>query len=159
MNTRWRYGGARQDLLTGPEGPHIWLASSSLDRRFPADAAAPEHVLVARGALAAATGSPGGTAGIERVNAVPGHGWIRATPDSRGPWRGGGVRGSVLGRGPDGGPGLTGPAARRPRPRVGASIGCASSPGPGGARGAHQRPRPWPAAEYPAVHGEKAPRP
>ncbi|MFI2261284.1 ABATE domain-containing protein [Streptomyces tubercidicus] len=60
------YGGVRQDLLTGPEGLHIWLASNSLDRRFPADAAALEHVLVAREALAAAVDSPGGRVGIEK---------------------------------------------------------------------------------------------
>ncbi|MCR8576333.1 CGNR zinc finger domain-containing protein [Streptomyces sp. Isolate_219] len=85
LNTCWMYGGVRQDLLTGPEGLHIWLASNSLDRRFPADAAALEHVLVAREALAAAVDSPGGKAGIERVNAVLGHGRIRATLTPEGP--------------------------------------------------------------------------
>ncbi|SEE66513.1 Conserved protein containing a Zn-ribbon-like motif, possibly RNA-binding [Streptomyces sp. 2112.3] len=85
LNTRWMADGVRQDLLTGPEGLHIWLASNGLDRRFPADAAALEHVLSAREALAAAVGVPGGTAGIEGVNAVLDHGRIRATLTPEGP--------------------------------------------------------------------------
>ncbi|MFI0713322.1 hypothetical protein ACH4SK_22245 [Streptomyces inhibens] len=54
------YVGVRQDLLTGPEGLHIWLASNSLDRRLPADVAAPERVPLARETLASAIDSPGG---------------------------------------------------------------------------------------------------
>jgi len=85
LNTRWMHDGARQDLLTGAEGLRIWLASNGLDRRSPADAAALEHVLLAREALTSAVDSPGDTAGIERVDAVLGHGRIRATLTAEGP--------------------------------------------------------------------------
>ncbi|MFJ2213055.1 CGNR zinc finger domain-containing protein [Streptomyces sp. NPDC101062] len=95
LNTRWMYDGVRQDLLAGTEGLRIWLAANGLDRRFPADAASLEHVLLAREALAATVDSlgadssggdsPGAAAGIERVDAVLGHGRIRATLTAAGP--------------------------------------------------------------------------
>jgi len=85
LNTRWVSEDGRQDLLTGVDGLRVWLASNGLDRRFPADAAVLEHVLLAREALAAAVDDPGGTAGIEGVNAVLGHGRIRATLTPEGP--------------------------------------------------------------------------
>nr|WSZ96742.1 CGNR zinc finger domain-containing protein [Streptomyces sp. NBC_00857] len=85
LNTHWMHDGVRQDLLTGTEGLRIWLASNGLDHRFPADAAALEHVLLARDALASAIDSPGDASGIERVNAVLGHGRIRATLTTEGP--------------------------------------------------------------------------
>ncbi|MFG2826416.1 CGNR zinc finger domain-containing protein [Streptomyces sp. NPDC048434] len=85
LNTRWMAEGGRQDLLADPDGLRIWLASNGLDGRFPAGAAALEHVLLAREALAAAVDSPGDRAGIERVNAVLDHGRIRATLTAEGP--------------------------------------------------------------------------
>ncbi len=85
LNTRWMSDGVRQDLLTGPEGLRTWLVSNGLDRRFPVDAAALEHVLLAREALAVAVDDPGGTAGAEGVNAVLDHGRIRATLTPEGP--------------------------------------------------------------------------
>ncbi|MFI0711648.1 CGNR zinc finger domain-containing protein [Streptomyces inhibens] len=85
LNTRWMQDGVRQDLLTGPEGLRIWLESNGLDRRFPADTAALEHLLLAREALLSAIDSPGDTAGIERVNALLDHGRIRATLTAEGP--------------------------------------------------------------------------
>ncbi|MFG2861637.1 CGNR zinc finger domain-containing protein [Streptomyces sioyaensis] len=85
LNTRWMHDGVRQDLLTGTEGLHIWLTSNGLDRRFPADAAGLEHALVAREALASALADPGDSAAIEQVDAVLGHGRIRATLTTEGP--------------------------------------------------------------------------
>ncbi|MEV2210010.1 CGNR zinc finger domain-containing protein [Streptomyces sp. NPDC050997] len=85
LNTRWMHDGVRQDLLVGPEGLRIWLAGNGLDRRFPADAAALEHVLLAREALACAIDSPGDRASTERVNAVLGHGRIRVALTTEGP--------------------------------------------------------------------------
>ncbi|MEU6325885.1 CGNR zinc finger domain-containing protein [Streptomyces sp. NPDC047049] len=85
LNTRWMSDGVRQDLLTGPEGLRTWLVSNGLDRRFPADAAALEHLLLAREALAVAVDDPGGAAGVEGVNAVLGQGRIRATLTPEGP--------------------------------------------------------------------------
>ncbi|WP_338931745.1 CGNR zinc finger domain-containing protein [Streptomyces netropsis] len=85
LNTRWMRDGERQDLLTGPEGLRIWLASNGLGGRFPADQASLEHLLLAREALAAAVDGPGDPAGIERVDAVLEHGRIRATLTAEGP--------------------------------------------------------------------------
>ncbi|MFJ9961683.1 CGNR zinc finger domain-containing protein [Streptomyces avermitilis] len=82
LNTRWNREGAVQDLLTDTDGLAVWLAANALD--FPADDTVLRHVLQARDALAAAVdGSLGEGAG--RVDAVLGHGRIRATLTTEGP--------------------------------------------------------------------------
>jgi len=82
LNTRWMHEGAVQDLLTDTDGLAVWLAAGGLD--FPADDAALRHVLQARDALRSAVdGSL--EEGADRVDAVLGHGRIRATLTPDGP--------------------------------------------------------------------------
>jgi predicted RNA-binding Zn ribbon-like protein len=84
LNTRWMREGALQDLLTDTDGLAVWLAANGLDGRFAADAATLRHVLQARDALKKAVdGSLEEGAGP--VDAVLGHGRIRATLTARGP--------------------------------------------------------------------------
>ncbi|MCP3817747.1 CGNR zinc finger domain-containing protein [Streptomyces sp. A3M-1-3] len=85
LNTRWMRDGEVQDLLTGVHGLRIWLASNGLDGRFRADAASLDHLLTAREALTRVVDSPGDPAGPARVDAVLGHGRIRATLTTAGP--------------------------------------------------------------------------
>ncbi|MEU2587425.1 CGNR zinc finger domain-containing protein [Streptomyces avermitilis] len=81
LNTRWNREGAVQDLLTDTDGLAVWLAANALD--FPADDTVLRHVLQARDALAAAVdGSL--DEGARRVDAVLGHGRIRATLTTEG---------------------------------------------------------------------------
>ncbi|MFJ3905698.1 CGNR zinc finger domain-containing protein [Streptomyces sp. NPDC090025] len=85
LNTRWRADGELQDLLTDTGGLAVWLASTGLDDRFAADPATLRHTLTARDALAALVDAPGDPAGAARVDAVLGHGRIRATLTPAGP--------------------------------------------------------------------------
>ncbi|QGZ48946.1 hypothetical protein GPZ77_11645 [Streptomyces sp. QHH-9511] len=85
LNTRWMKDGARQDLLTGTEGLGVWLAANRLEDRFVADATTLRHTLAARGALLALADRPGDPDAVARVDAVLGHGRIRATLTVEGP--------------------------------------------------------------------------
>lgn len=85
LNTRWVAEGVRQDLLTGPEGLAVWLAANGLADRFAADAATLRHTLTARDALAGLVDKPGDPAATALVDAVLGHGRIRATLTTEGP--------------------------------------------------------------------------
>ncbi|MFI8517055.1 CGNR zinc finger domain-containing protein [Streptomyces sp. NPDC085481] len=85
LNTRWMADGVRQDLLTDTAGLTVWLASNGLDARFPADATTLRHTLAARDALSALVDRPGDPDATARVDAVLGHGRIRATLTPEGP--------------------------------------------------------------------------
>ncbi|MGW3555945.1 CGNR zinc finger domain-containing protein [Streptomyces sp. NPDC000963] len=85
LNTRWNEEGVRRDLLADAEGLAVWLAANGLDGRFAADAATLRHALAARDALAALVDRPGDPAATARVDAVLGHGRIRATLTAEGP--------------------------------------------------------------------------
>ncbi|MFF7181511.1 CGNR zinc finger domain-containing protein [Streptomyces sp. NPDC008121] len=85
LNTRWNEDGVRQDLLTGTDGLAVWLAANGLDDRFTADAATLRHTLAARDALAGLVDRPGDPVATARVDAVLGHGRIRATLTPEGP--------------------------------------------------------------------------
>ncbi|MFF5424685.1 MULTISPECIES: CGNR zinc finger domain-containing protein [unclassified Streptomyces] len=85
LNTRWNHEGVLQDLLTDEEGLAVWLAANGLDGRFTADAPTLRHTLAARDALAALVDRPGDPGATARVDAVLGHGRIRATLTSEGP--------------------------------------------------------------------------
>ncbi|WP_030210625.1 CGNR zinc finger domain-containing protein [Streptomyces bikiniensis] len=85
LNTRWIEEGVRRDLLTGVDGLAVWLAANGLEGRFAADAATLRHTLAARDALAALVDHPGDPAATARVDAVLGHGRIRATLTAEGP--------------------------------------------------------------------------
>jgi len=83
LNTRWVAEGSTHDLLTDTDGLAVWLTANGLDGRFEVDATTLRHTLGARDALRAAVdGAPGGT---EAVDAVLGHGRIRATLTAEGP--------------------------------------------------------------------------
>ncbi|HEY9368511.1 CGNR zinc finger domain-containing protein [Streptomyces sp.] len=85
LNTRWMQEGVRQDLLADPAGLAIWLAANGLDDRFAADATTLRHTLAARDALNGLVERPGDPAATERLDAVLGHGRIRATLTVDGP--------------------------------------------------------------------------
>ncbi|MET9378947.1 CGNR zinc finger domain-containing protein [Streptomyces sp. NPDC002992] len=85
LNTRWMLDGVRQDLLTDTEGLAIWLAANGLDERFAADTTTLRHTVAARDALAGIVDLPGDPSAVARVDAVLGHGRIRATLTPEGP--------------------------------------------------------------------------
>ncbi|MER7959560.1 CGNR zinc finger domain-containing protein [Streptomyces sp. NPDC096030] len=85
LNTRWMLDGARQDLLTDAAGLAVWLRANGLDGRFTADPTTLRHTLAARVALAGLVDRPGDPAATARVDAVLGHGRIRATLTPEGP--------------------------------------------------------------------------
>ncbi|WP_432059586.1 CGNR zinc finger domain-containing protein [Streptomyces sp. S1] len=85
LNTRWVEEGVRRDLLTGVEGLAVWLGAHGLEGRFAADATTLRHTLAARDALAALVDRPGDPDAAARVDAVLGHGRIRATLTAEGP--------------------------------------------------------------------------
>ncbi|MEU8518109.1 CGNR zinc finger domain-containing protein [Streptomyces sp. NBC_01216] len=85
LNTRWMRDGVRQDLLTDEAGLTVWLRANGLHERFTADPATLRHTLAARDALAALVDRPGDPAATARVDAVLGHGRIRATLTTEGP--------------------------------------------------------------------------
>ncbi|MFJ5829893.1 CGNR zinc finger domain-containing protein [Streptomyces sp. NPDC093089] len=85
LNTRWNVEGVRQDLLDGVEGLAVWLAANRLQGRFAADATTLRHTLAARDALGALVDRPGDPDATARVDAVLGHGRIRATLTTAGP--------------------------------------------------------------------------
>lgn len=85
LNTRWMADGVRQDLLTGVEGLGVWLRTNGLDERFRADAETLRHTLTARDALRGLVDRPGDPAATAEVDAVLGHGRIRATLTLEGP--------------------------------------------------------------------------
>ncbi|MEU6929341.1 CGNR zinc finger domain-containing protein [Streptomyces sp. NPDC046374] len=85
LNTRWMADGVRQDLLTGVEGLGVWLRSNGLDGRFRADDVTLRHTLAARDALGSLVDRPGDPDATARVDAVLGHGRIRATLTAEGP--------------------------------------------------------------------------
>jgi predicted RNA-binding Zn ribbon-like protein len=83
LNTRWVAEGSAHDLLTDTDGLAVWLGANGLADRFAADATTLRHTLGARDALrAAVAGAPGAA---EAVDAVLGHGRIRATLTAEGP--------------------------------------------------------------------------
>ncbi|MEV5610330.1 CGNR zinc finger domain-containing protein [Streptomyces sp. NPDC052225] len=81
LNTRWRQDGEVHDLLADEAGLGVWLRAAGLDRT--PDAATLRHTLSARDALLAAV--DGADDGVARVDAVLGHGRIRATLTAAGP--------------------------------------------------------------------------
>ncbi|WP_418957071.1 CGNR zinc finger domain-containing protein [Streptomyces tritici] len=85
LNTRWVEEGERRDLLTGPDGLAVWLAANGLDAEFAADDATLRHTLAARDALLALVDRPGDPTAVERLDAILGHGRIRATLTVDGP--------------------------------------------------------------------------
>ncbi|MEE1818056.1 CGNR zinc finger domain-containing protein [Streptomyces sp. SP18ES09] len=85
LNTRWNEEGVRRDLLADVEGLAVWLAANGLEGRFTADDATLRHTLAARDALGALVDRPGDPAATARVDAVLGHGRIRATLTTEGP--------------------------------------------------------------------------
>ncbi|MFF9429222.1 CGNR zinc finger domain-containing protein [Streptomyces sp. NPDC004288] len=85
LNTRWNEEGVRRDLLADVEGLAVWLAANGLEGRFTADDATLRHTLAARDALGALVDRPGDPAATARVDAVLGHGRIRATLTAEGP--------------------------------------------------------------------------
>ncbi|GHD43071.1 hypothetical protein GCM10010335_46650 [Streptomyces galbus] len=75
-----------QDLLGDLDGLALWLDANGLgDGRFPADAATLRHLLQARDALLRAVAGTGDEEGRAAVDAVLGHGRIRATLTAEGP--------------------------------------------------------------------------
>ncbi|TPQ18530.1 CGNR zinc finger domain-containing protein [Streptomyces sporangiiformans] len=84
LNTRWMHEGAVRDLLVDVDGLAVWLAANGLDH-FAADEAALRHVLRARDALRAVVDGPLDAESAGRVDAVLGHGRIRATLTAEGP--------------------------------------------------------------------------
>ncbi|WP_432027024.1 CGNR zinc finger domain-containing protein [Streptomyces sp. 1222.5] len=84
LNTRWNKEGATQDLLAGPDGLAVWLASNGLAGNHPADTAVLDHLREAREALRAAVAGPAEQA-APLVDAVLGHGRIRARLTAGGP--------------------------------------------------------------------------
>ncbi|MEU3337988.1 CGNR zinc finger domain-containing protein [Streptomyces sp. NPDC006668] len=86
LNTRWNSDGVVQDLLVDTDGLALWLEVNGLGSRFPADGATLHHLHQARDALAkaVAAGKPAESA-AEAVDAVLGHGRIRATLTADGP--------------------------------------------------------------------------
>ncbi|MFF9847958.1 CGNR zinc finger domain-containing protein [Streptomyces litmocidini] len=85
LNTRWNEEGVRRDLLAEVEGLAVWLAANGLTERFTADATTLRHTLAGRDALAALVDRPGDPDATARVDAVLGHGRIRATLTTEGP--------------------------------------------------------------------------
>ncbi|MGW4744554.1 CGNR zinc finger domain-containing protein [Streptomyces sp. NPDC004290] len=85
LNTRWNEEGVRRDLLADVEGLAVWLAANGLEGRFTADDATLRHTLAARDALGTLVDRPGDPAATARVDAVLGHGRIRATLTAEGP--------------------------------------------------------------------------
>ncbi|MFF1481936.1 CGNR zinc finger domain-containing protein [Streptomyces sp. NPDC058301] len=85
LNTRWTHDGERQDLLASADGLTVWLASTGLDARFPADRAALGPLLRARDALLRAVEHPGESAAAADLDAILEHGRIRATLSAEGP--------------------------------------------------------------------------
>ncbi|XUM00080.1 CGNR zinc finger domain-containing protein [Streptomyces venezuelae ATCC 10712] len=85
LNTRWNEEGVRRDLLADVEGLAVWLAANGLEGRFAGDDATLRHTLAARDALGALVDRPGDPAATARVDAVLGHGRIRATLTTEGP--------------------------------------------------------------------------
>lgn len=85
LNTRWTQDGERRDLLASADGLAVWLASTGLDARFPADAAALDPLLRAREALLRAVQAPGDPAAAAALDAILEHGRIRATLSAEGP--------------------------------------------------------------------------
>ena len=85
LNTNWNREGVTQDLLTDTSGLATWLASNGLDERFTADEATLRHARTTRDALRAAVRDRHDEAAAARVDAVLGHGRIRATLSTAGP--------------------------------------------------------------------------
>lgn len=85
LNTRWNSDGAVQDLLVDTDGLALWLQVNGLGGRFPAEGATLRHLLQARDALAKAVAGTLTKDGAEAVDAVLGHGRIRATLTADGP--------------------------------------------------------------------------
>ncbi|MGW6565595.1 CGNR zinc finger domain-containing protein [Streptomyces sp. NPDC054975] len=85
LNTRWMMDGVRQDLLTDTGGLAVWLRANGLDARFAADAATLRHTLTARDALGGLVDRPGDPDAVAHLDAVLGHGRIRATLTTEGP--------------------------------------------------------------------------
>lgn len=78
VNTRWRDGDAEHDLLRDwPDGLAVWLAGAGLDD-VEATPATLDAVLAVREALVQLTGG-GGPGGVEGLNDVLRHGWVRRT--------------------------------------------------------------------------------
>ncbi|WP_405872710.1 MULTISPECIES: CGNR zinc finger domain-containing protein [unclassified Streptomyces] len=84
LNTRWNQEGVMQDLLADVDGLGVWLDSTGLSGGYAPDSRMLRHVLKARDALKTAVdGSP--EEGARAVDAVLGHGRIRATLTPDGP--------------------------------------------------------------------------
>ncbi|MFI1377112.1 CGNR zinc finger domain-containing protein [Streptomyces longwoodensis] len=86
LNTRWNSDGVVQDLLGDLDGLALWLDANGLgEGRFPTDTATLRHLLGTRDALLRLVDGTGDEEGRAAVDAVLGHGRIRATLTAEGP--------------------------------------------------------------------------
>ncbi|MEU3293990.1 CGNR zinc finger domain-containing protein [Streptomyces longwoodensis] len=86
LNTRWNSDGVVQDLLGDLDGLALWLDANGLgEGRFPTDTATLRHLIGTRDALLRLVDGTGDQEGRAAVDAVLGHGRIRATLTAEGP--------------------------------------------------------------------------
>lgn len=85
VNTRWIEGGAHHDLLDSLDGLVQWFDESGLAPCFDAGAAALDHLLTTRDALARLVEDPRAPGATADLNAVLVHGRVRRYLDQGGP--------------------------------------------------------------------------